>query len=272
MITGSFYVKFMRYLLPLTPFLMVYAAAFLVYLAGGLSQGGGRRRRALGAAAAILVLVASGLYALAIVRLYRTPHPWIEASRWIYQNITPGATILAEQWDDSLPMSLELDGAFFGRSQYRTPELTWLTGVGSRDNLAKLQANIGLLAEANYVVLATNRIYGVVPRLPDHYPLSSRYHRLLFDGRLGYEVVYSGSRFPNLGDYYLKPDTFGWPGLQAPQAVDAYLAAIPGLNGGRVDESFIVYDQPLVIIFENKGRLPAEAMLALCELEGDTRE
>jgi hypothetical protein len=137
-----------------------------------------------------------------------------------------------------------------------------LSGTEAADNETKLLENLAVLEAADYLVLASNRNYGVIPRLPERYPLSSQYYPLLFEGRLGFEVVYTGSRFPGLFGFHLKPDTFGWPGLEPPPFVAAYLAGIPGLNGGRADESFTVYDQPLVIIFENTGSLTAEEMAA----------
>ena len=51
------------------------------------------------------------------------------------------------------------------------------------------------------------------------------------------------------------------PGLTPPEGVSAYLTEMmPGVNGGRVDESFVVYDQPLTLIFKNTGRLTAGEM------------
>lgn len=251
LVTGNFFVKFMRYLQPLTPFLMIYGAALLWQI--GQRWG---RRVAIGA-----VLALTALYALAFVNIYREPHPWVVASEWIFRNAQPGSLILSEQWDDSLPVSLTLDGARRLRGLYPNEELTWLSGVGARDSEAKLARNLDLLAEAEYLTLVSNRAYGVVPRLPEQYPLSSQYHPLLFDGRLGYELVWVNGRSPHLFTFHYRPDTFGWPGLEPPEAVWRYLAEeMPGLNGGRVDESFIVYDQPLVMIFKNNGRLSADAM------------
>jgi hypothetical protein len=269
LLTGSFYVKFMRYLLPLVPFLMVEGAAFIGWVGTALADSKGRYwlRRSAQPVLVALVLVLTGLYALSFVTIYRQPHPWVAASLWIYEQIPPGATILGEQWDDLLPATLLRADASLQRSQYNTPELTWMTGVGPADSRPKLERNLALLAEADYVALATNRVYGVVPRLPDRYPLSSQYYHLLFSGALGYDAVYTGGRFPALGGFHFKADTFSWPGLEPPPAVTAYYESKPGINWGRVDESFIVYDQPPVIIFANNGRLTAAEMLALFDLE-----
>jgi hypothetical protein len=149
------------------------------------------------------------------------------------------------------------------RGEYRDVQLTWLTGPDELDNEAKLQKNLERLAEAEYVTLMSNRVYGVVPRLADRYPLSSVYHQLLMDGSLGYEAVYSDTRIPGMLGIHLLPDSFIWPGLQAPIEVSAYLDQFRGLNGGRFDESFTVYDQPLVMIFKNVGQKSAAEMREL---------
>ncbi|MDX1686767.1 MAG: glycosyltransferase family 39 protein [Candidatus Promineifilaceae bacterium] len=253
LVTGSFTVKFMRYFQPLTPFLMIYAAALLL---------GWRRHKHRSwwpRAAVVIVLLGTALYALAFVNLYGQPHPWEAASRWIHRNVPAGALILSEKWDDPLPSSLTVDGEYRSRDVYESGELVWLSGVGPQDDEEKLQQNLDLLAAGDYVVIASNRSYAVVPRLPDVYPLSSRYHPLLFDGALGYEPVYVTGRSPTLAGLSLWPDRFGRPRLQPPPLVVDFLRAVPRLSFGPADESFTVYDQPLVIVFQNTGRLsPAE--------------
>jgi hypothetical protein len=255
--TGGFYVKFMRYLQPVTPFLMLYGAALLSLIP---SQ---RWRRAL----ILLVLLPTAMYALSFVRMYQQPHPWTAASQWIYENVEPRRLILSEQWDVALPVSMVVKGEQKRRSQYKDAELTWLTQPDEQDDVAKLEANLSLLAAADHLTLASNRVYGVVPRLPHRYPISSQYYQLLFDGARGYEVVAVYGRFPDFFGWYLKPDTFGWPDLRPPVAVADYLADLPGVDGGRADESFTVYDQPLTIIFENVAGKTSEEMRRLFEIE-----
>ncbi|PIE81187.1 MAG: hypothetical protein CSA11_05290 [Chloroflexi bacterium] len=254
LVTGSFFVKFMRYLQPLVPFLMLYGAAMVLSL---------RRvwwRRVVWG----VTLGGTAVYAVAFVNMYQANHPWRAASEWIYDNVPPGSLILSEQWDDSLPTSMGYQGEKRSRSEYRNEELTWLTGIGERDSEEKLAKNLGMLAEADYLTLVTNRAYGVVPRLPQAYPLSGQYHQLLFDGDLGYELVWVNGRYPQLGSAFYRPDTFGWPGLTPPDELSAYLQTnMPGIDGGRVDESFVVYDQPLTLIFKNVAHLSAAEMANL---------
>jgi hypothetical protein len=191
----------------------------------------------------------------------------VAASQWIHLNVAPGALILGEQWDEPLPSSLPVEDEFRRRTAYRSESLNWLSEAGANDDEDKLRRNLSLLAEADYVIVASNRVYGVVPRLPGRYPISGQYYQLLFDGSLGYEPVFVNGRSPHMSDFHLWPDRFGWPDLQPPVAVADYLNdKLPGLNGGRGDESFTVYDQPLPIIFENRGRLTAEEMRQLFKL------
>ncbi len=256
LVTGSFYVKFMRYLQPLTPFLMLFGAAMLWTLLGKI-RWGWVRGVVIGA-----VVGLTALYALAFVQFYASDHPWDVASRWVYENIEPGTLIASEQWDDALPTTLPVNGELRRRGEYENEELTWLTGPDAYDTEAKLAQNLDLLARAEYVTVLSNRVYGVVPRLDERYPLSSQYHQLLFDGELGYEPVFVQTRTPNLLGLALLPDSFGWPGLTPPADVAAHLDATPHLNGGRFDESFTVYDQPLVMVFENVGGLDSAEMAA----------
>ena len=249
--TGALAVKFMRYLQPLTPFLMLYAAAMVLSI----------RIKVVRRVATILLLVMTGLYALAFLTMYRQPHPWIEASQWLYEHAEPGSMILSEMWDDRLPDNLVVDGQRLRRDIYGLSDVNWLSGTEDRDNLDKLGRNLTQVAASDYLVLASNRNYGVIPRLAERYPLSSQFYPLLFDGRLGFEVAYVGTRQPNLLGLHLVPDSFGWPDLAAPAGVNEYITGEPGLEMGRFDESFTVYDQPLVIIFKNAGQMSSEQIL-----------
>ncbi len=173
-VTGSFLVKFMRYLQPMTPFLMIYGAAMVWQW----------RHKWVRWGAITAVLLFTSLYALAFVNMYTQPHPWVTASLWVFDNIPPGTTLLSEQWDDALPSTLMVDGAFRSRQEYVEEQLTWHTGTETADSVAKLERNLDRLANNNYVTILSNRVYGVDPRLPERYPLSNQYHQLLFHGKL----------------------------------------------------------------------------------------
>ena len=255
LVTGGFYVKFMRYMQPLTPFLMLFAAAMVWqwWRFRWVKAGVG------------LVLLFTGLYAFSFVNMYRQPHPWELASEWVYRQVPEQTIVLSEQWDDALPTGMVVDGEPHRRDEYQDIQLTWMTGPDAFDNPEKLARNLARLEAAEYMTLVTNRVYGVVPRLPERYPLSSQYHQLLFDGDLGYEVVSINGRFPHLFGFHIKPNTFDWPSLVPSDPVVNYLDGFPGINNGRADESFLVYDQPLTIIFKNVEHKTADEMQLLFE-------
>lgn len=253
--TGNFYAKFMRYMQPLTPFLMIYAAGMLF----SWRRPWWRRLAISG------ILLFTALYAVAFSNLYDQEHPWKVASTWIFDNLPPGAVIVSELWDQGLPTSMDVDGVYRSRFDYDLQELTWLDKVDAGDNWENLTGQLQQLADADLAVIASNRVYSVVPRQSDRYPLAGQYHQLLFNGDLGYELVFVVGRSPQLGEIHLWADRFGGSGVTPPAEVVDYLAATPRINLGPADESFLVYDQPLVMLFRNTGQLTVAEMLAQFE-------
>lgn len=253
--TGSFFVKFMRYMQPLLPLLAVFGAGLLLAAA--------RIRRRATAVATGMVVAGTAVYAFAFTALYAQPHPWLEASRWLHENAPDGAIIAGEKWDESLPSSLTIDGEYRSRNRYGAVELDWLGGPGTRDDAEKLAHNLALLAGSDYLLVASNRSYGVAGRLPQLYPSTSRYYEALFSGNLGFEVRFLAGRAPRLGDLWLWPDRFERAQLEPPAPAAAYLSEQPLLRLGYADESFTVYDQPFVLVFENSARLSAGEMMAV---------
>lgn len=256
LIAGAFFTKFMRYMQPLTPLLMVYAAALLWRALKG-------RWRYV---ASGLVIATTALYALAFINMYEEEHPWNETSRWIYNNVQPGARFTSELWDDPLPSSMEIDDRFYNRHIYEYGEVDWLSGTGERDDADKLKLNLSRIAQTDYLTVSSNRGYGVVMRLEHLYPLSHQYYQRLFAGDLGFEVVLVTGRSPRLGDFNIWPDRFGGLGLVLPAAVLDFLAEHAGFSPGRADESFTVYDQPLAILLYNREHYTVEQMLTLFQL------
>ncbi len=103
-----------------------------------------------------------------------------------------------------------------------------------------------MLADADVVVVSSRRAYGALARWPERFPQTVAYHRALFAGERGFEAVACFERWPRLGPLLLADDPFRAAGLPRPAAPclrDATLW-LP-----RLDESFVVYDHPLVILF-----------------------
>ncbi len=269
-ITGAFPVKFMRYLLPITPFLLILASRMFVTwwdnrprLAqpayARLTRPAGPKEtghltalrlavaRALPGVTLAIVLIATAWYALAFLNIYQQPHTARQLSAWINANAPTGAALLKEHWEEGIP----------GLEAYAQNELP----LYEPDNTAKLNTLSLELARSDYVIFFSNRLYGTIPRLAERYPLSRQYYELLFSGQLGYRLAYTAASYPSFLGVTWVNDTFGRPNLPTPDGLH-YPDQGLVLNLGYADESFTVYDHPLTMIFENVERRPVSQLRA----------
>jgi YYY domain-containing protein len=175
-----------------------------------------------------VVVLGTLLWAIAFTRIYTHPHSRIEASRWIYDNIPPGATLTFEEWDDPLPLGLDGRSA----SQYTVLQTKpyWEDApekyFAQQDPSGQIVPGLlDQLDQADYVILSSNRVYDSTRRLPMRYPALARYYHTLFDGSLGFELAADIHSFPNLF------------GIEIPTPILA-------------EEAFSVYDHPRVLIFK----------------------
>jgi uncharacterized membrane protein len=97
------------------------------------------------------------------------------------------------------------------------------------DTQQKYEGLRNTLLNCDYIVLATNRLYRTIPRLPERYPMSSRYYQALFAGELGFEQIYS---------------------VETPPRLERFV-----IDDQPADESFTVYDHPKPILFQKKRQL-----------------
>ena len=253
LVTGAFQVKFTRYLIPVTPLLVLFGAQMLFHLWEWVAS---YRRwlRHVVAAVMIGVVVVSGLYALAYMGIYQVPHTAIRSSEWLNQNATADSVILMEHWEEGIP----------DLGQYEVPRLP----VYETDTPHKFDGLAAELARADYILFYSNRLYGTITRLPERYPVTSAYYRLLFGGELGYQLANVETAYPNLAGVTLVDDTYGRPGLPKPKGQETP----PGLNFnlGYADESFSAYDHPKGLIFENVERFDADTIrVRILDAAGD---
>ncbi|HEY5903245.1 MAG TPA: glycosyltransferase family 39 protein, partial [Anaerolineales bacterium] len=247
------FVKFMRYFLPIYPFLAMMAAALIIRLwrepeASGDPPAGpparfrdraiallGRVRFSPALVVGVTVAVVGGtlLYAVAFSSIYSRPHTRVAASRWMYTHIPAGSTLANEHWDDWLPIG-GLDGktAYGDAGLFKSVEMKNYED----DTPQKLDQMVSNLEQADYIVLSSNRLYGSIPRLPMRYPLTSRYYELLFSGKLGFQRVAEFTSYPSL---------FGI-----------------SLHDQAAEESFSVYDHPRVQIFKKTAAFNAGTVRA----------
>ncbi len=260
--TGLFLAKFMRYMVPVVPFLTLFGAGLVAALwrAGEMRSRGAeeieaettppplhpsispsplpprasapvlRLRKLTALILALVALTGAALWALAFANgVYGQEHPWYTFARWTYANIPDGSCIAREHWDEGIPASIDLPNGNPGAHAYRQPELP----MYEEDTQQKYETLRSTLLTCDYIALASNRLWRTIPKLPQRYPMSTRYYQALFSGQLGFEQIYTVQNSPRLG----------------PWVIDDQSA----------DESFTVYDHPKPILFKKTRQLtPAE--------------
>ncbi len=230
-----------RYFLPLYPFLALFAAYFLIWLwdqarasfanAKGNARPGFRAAaRTLSALALIVTVGYTIFWAAAFTTIYTRPVSRIAASRWIYQNISPGTFLGNEHWDDPIPMRVDNKDGF---SIYHGVELK----LYDEDTPEKREQMVQWLDQVDYIFETSNRLYASIPRLPLRYPLATKYYEWLFDGQLGFELDQTFTSRPK------------FLGVE--------------INDDNAEESFTVYDHPKVLMFKKSASYSHENTLAL---------
>ena len=226
---GGQFAKFLRYLLPTYFTLVMLGAYVLIVGTQWLGRRGGWQLAGLHRLIAPAVVALTAGWALAFSHgIYGQPLSRFTASDWIYKNVPAGATLATEHWDDRLPLARP--GGDPGR--YRYAELA-LYDPETPDKRTKLE---GVLDQSQYVVMASRRLIGSIPRLPERYPLATTYYRLLESGQLGFELVGRFQVEPSLG----------------PLQFDDSLA----------QEDFTVYDHPLVEVWQKRPDYSSASMRA----------
>lgn len=206
LVVGCFAVKFMRYCLPLYPILAIFAANFLSHFKKPVIT---------------IFFVINLFWLFAFLNIYNIPNTRVSATSWINQNIPANSTILREHWDDGLPL---------GYTNYNLIDLPLYDSDNISDKWPKI---LNYLSSADYLVIASNRLYVPLQKLTDCnnlpsgycYTATATYYQNLFSGKLGYVKVAEFSNNPS------------FLGLE--------------INDQSADESFTVYDHPRVIIFKN---------------------
>lgn len=170
---------------------------------------------------ALGLIVAVSVWPLSFMSIYARPHTRVAATHWIFENVPPGSKLAGEHWDDKLP--LRLGSRFF---KYKTLELP----IYDRRSSTKNRKISELLAQADYVVLSSQRGFKSIAIVPDRYPFMTKLYQDLFNQSGDFELVYEGYSHPTLD--------LGFYAFQ--------------FNDQSAEEAFTVYDHPPVYIFARK--------------------
>ena len=173
--------------------------------------------------------------------------------------LTGAAPINESDWDDGLPLRLGPQG-YDGYGGLYQGGLN--LQIYYDDNADKLTRYVQTLSQGDFVFMSSNRQWASVTRIPERFPLTTAYYRLLigcpadkdviwcynvakpgmFQGQLGYKLVAVFESFPGLDI----------PGVLHWQANDQF-----------AEEAFTVYDHPKVLIFQKQPDFSASHVQAL---------
>lgn len=226
LIIGKSAVKFMRYMLPLYPFLSILAV-FPFVLCRKIEK------HAYTYPAALLIVLVQFIYLLPFLQIYLQENTRIQATRWILANIPPQSTLAVEHWDDRLPVA--------GQDIYRFQELQI---YNQPDDKAKWNIIENQLASSDYLIIASNRLYAPIQKLYDCqrykicYPIASEYYTQLFTTgvvSLPSQII----RFQKTAEFTVQPE------LNIP-----FFNLKLKIPDQQADESFSVYDHPRILIFK----------------------
>src|SRR3989344_5089665 len=179
---GDWHTKFIRFMLPTFPFIVITISYFLYKTQVKI--------KFLGNALTLLTLVITIFWAIAFFSIYINKQTRIAASEWIYENIPSNSKILGEHWDDGLPLGVEP----FSQNIYNVEQLT----IYEPDNEAKIDYYADKLSDADYIIINSRRLYGTLIDLPEKYPITSHYYKLLFNNSLGYKKIAEFSSYPSI--------------------------------------------------------------------------
>ena len=268
----SFEVRFLRYLFPLMPVMILMASRMMLWnldrvgfsvrrLLDSMRQSAseiGKRRFALQpSATSALLLIAAGLpvfvigstafYSLAFQRVYADEHPATQASRWVLTEVPRSSVIVFDNhWDEFPPGLYAYD--------------SWQFPLYERDTQTKMRELARRLSRSDYLIFYSHRPYASAARDPGRFPYSNNYYQLLFSGQLGYRLHREFTNYPSLGGVVFRDEALGESGLHSPQPeVDLFDANFT-LNFGYSDDNVSGYDHPRVLVFRNAERLNEPAL------------
>jgi len=202
---GGWYVKFFRYIIPLLPFMALYAARIITLPINPRASRvvhGGRR------IIASLAFLTALLYSVAYLHIYAQPDTRLQTLQWMKKHIPPGATVMLE-FDASNKFAIHPE--WFGLEKYHLRVLNHYEVNGKTGTFwqappvspeEKWTYMVHVLDHADYVVIS-EAWADVFLRLPHRFPAEAEFYRRLFDGTLGYRLVARFQECPQLGPWQL---------------------------------------------------------------------
>jgi hypothetical protein len=154
--------------------------------------------------------------------------------------------IANESWDEGLPVPFENRNPFGQLYRGKTMQIRW------QDDEHKREEMLSTLADADYLILPSQRAIWSTCRIPKTYPMTMNYYRALFDGRLGFDLLSEFGAPLKVGPLWISDvgGTAAWNQTPVlPLFNSSWLAA---------EEAFSIYDHPPVWIFKKRADFTIE--------------
>ena len=271
----SFEVRFLRYLFPLMPVMIILASRMMLWnveragaplqrMVDAFREGEAqlRERRIvlrpwatalvlnLAVLLPVVVVASTAFYSLSFQRMYAGEHPANQAAEWVQDEVPPNSPILLDNhWDEYLP-------GLYGR-------VIWQFPLYEPDNRQKMGDLATRLAKSDYLIFYSARPYASAARDPERFPFSNNYYRLLFAEELGYRLHREFTNYPSLGGVVFRDDALHRAGLNSPVPEVRSQEANFTLNFGYADDNVSGYDHPRVLVFRNESRLDEASLRRL---------
>ena len=228
-------VKTLSYLLPISPFLLMFAAYFIFEFNSDFYnrfhffkkfERWLYQNRTGFHIITVFIIFISFCWTCSFINIYSGTISRIRASNWIYENIPLRSTIANEDGGDSLP--LKIDGVLF--KLYKIINLD-LYSPDTRTKMLKLSAD---LEKSDYIFISNNKLYSAIPKNLKSYTYTANYYRLLFRNELGFTLTKVFTNYPTFFGIIINDDTS--------------------------EQAFTIYDHPKVLIYKNNKSLSKEAI------------
>ena len=256
LIVGTFEVKFLRYMLPATPLLMLFAGGAIAWAWCKAPRSKQALTRWAIAIVTTIIVAATGHYALSFMNVFAGSHPAHQAADWLDDNAPQGSTVIQEHWEEGIP----------GRPNFiRVHERLKFYDPDGKQKWLDISEE---LAASDYFVLYSNRLAATTARLPERYPIAARFYEMLFDGELGYTFRYAGERYPQFAGITYRDDAYARVPFDRPGDESRPSGDVLTIDWyGWADESHTVYEHPQSLVFENTRRLSPDELYDLLDVD-----
>jgi YYY domain-containing protein len=164
-----------------------------------------------------------------------TEGPWDDPLPWKVCPL-PASVPLTHDTPSGLSSSTceGVDG--FGENLYKGYELYMV----AEDNDQKRNTILTGMNDADYITISSNRFYDTLPRNPARFPMTTKFYKELFAGKLGYDVMKTVTSWIQIGPITIPDQVLPTDSLPA------------WMNEWESEEAFSVYDHPAVFILKKQ--------------------